>query len=178
MRRFPGHNLMGDTVWGCGVTGLGPSWLHPRASVEHGLGEMWVQQGAGMLQGDANKEDKGNILRGCNVNRAGAEPLFMESLSCQGICQGPDLRSYLDKGAGGGEQSWRQSHRTPGAAARWALIRRWLRGQGQNLNPRPRNGDGCRAWWLLMGLGCWGSQRPGITSLPTCSTGPLTITWP
>lgn len=131
---------MGDTVWGCGVTGLGPSWLHPRASVEHGVGEMWVQQGAGMLQGDANKEDKGNILRGCNVNRAGAEPLFMESLSCQGICQGPDLRSYLDKGAGGGEQSWRQSHRTPGAAARWALIRRWLRGQGQNLNPGPEMG--------------------------------------
>lgn len=98
-----------------------------------------------MLQGDANKEDKGNILRGCNVNRAGAEPLFMESLSCQGICQGPDLRSYLDKGARGGEQSWRQSHRTPGAAAGWALIRRWLRGQGQNLSSCPRNGDGCRA---------------------------------
>lgn len=58
-----------------------------------------------MLQGDANKEDKGNILRGCNVNRAGAEPLFMESLSCQGICQGPDLRSYLDKGARGGSRA-------------------------------------------------------------------------
>lgn len=139
---------------------------------------MWVQQGAGTLQGDANKEDKGNILRGCNVNRAGAEPLFMESLSCQGICQGPDLRSYLDKGARGGEQSWRQSHRTAGAAARWALIRRWRRGRGQNLSSCPRNGDGGRAWCLLPGLGCWGSQRPGITSLPTCSTGPLTITWP
>lgn len=69
------------------------------------------------------REDKRNILRGCNVNRAGAEPLFMESLSCQGICQGPDLRSYLDKGAGEGERSWRQSHSTVRAAARRELIR-------------------------------------------------------
>lgn len=69
------------------------------------------------------REDKGNILRGCNVNRVGAEPLFMESLSCQGICQGPDLHSYLDKGAGEGERSWRQSHSTAWAAARRELIR-------------------------------------------------------
>lgn len=103
-----------------------------------GEGGMQEQEGAGMLQGDASREDKGNILRGGNVNRAGAEPLFMESLSCQGICQGPDLRSYLDKGAGGGEQSWRQSHRTPGAAARWGLIRRWPRGQSQNCSPHRR----------------------------------------
>lgn len=47
----------------------------------------------------------------------------MESLSCQGICQGPDLRSYLDKGAGEGERSWRQSHSTVRAAARRELIR-------------------------------------------------------
>lgn len=117
-----------------------------------------------MLQGDASREDKGNILRGCNVNRAGAEPLFMESLSCQGICQGPDLRSYLDKGAGGGEQSWRQSHRTPRAAARWGLIRRWPRGQSQNNSTRRRAGNRHRTPWFLLGLGCWGLQRPKITS--------------
>lgn len=76
---------------------------------------MREQEGAGMLQGDARREDKGNILWGCNVNRAGAEPLFMESLSCQGICQDPDLRSYLDKGAGaGGAELASKSQDTPG----------------------------------------------------------------
>lgn len=123
-----------------------------------------------MLQGDASREDKGNILRGCNVNRAGAEPLFMESLSCQGICQGPDLRSYLDKGARGGEQNWRQSHRTPQASARWVLIKRWLRGQKHS--PCPRAGDGCAAGWLLLGSGCWGLQRPRITSPPQHAAPP------
>lgn len=112
----------------------------PSAVEDPRAGGMREQEGAEMLQGDASREDKGNILRGCNVNRAGAEPLFMESLSCQGICQGPDLRSYLDKGARGGEQNWRQSHRTPQASARWALIRRWLRGQKHS--PCPRAGDG------------------------------------
>lgn len=106
---------------------------------------MQAQEGAGMLERDASREDKGNILRGCNVNRAGAEPLFMESLSCQGICQGPDLHSYLDKGARRGEQSWRQSHRTPWAAAHWVLIRRWPRDRGQIYSRRPRAGVGCGA---------------------------------
>lgn len=138
-------------------------------------GGMWVQEGAGMLQGDANKEDKGNILRGCNVNRAGAEPLFMESLSCQGICQGPDLRSYLDKGARGGEQSWRQSHRTPGAAAHsLGADKEVAEGPG----PKPQLPSQKWGWMQSLGLGCWGSQRPGITSLPTRSIGPLSIAWP
>ena len=97
------------------MSGLGPSQLRPGAAAEPGAGRMRVQEGAGMLQGDASREDKGNILRGCNVNRAGAEPLFMESLSCQGICQGPDLRSYLDKGAGaGGAELASKSQDTPG----------------------------------------------------------------
>jgi len=169
-----GHNPMGGHEGvPRGMSGLGPSRLHPGAVVKPGAGGMREQEGAGMLQGDASgEEDKGNILRGRNVNRAGAEPLFMESLSCQGICQGPDLRSYLDKGAGGGEQSWRQSHRTRRAAARWALIRRRPRGQGQNRSPRCGAGDGRRAGWLLLGLGCWGLRRSRVTSPPNTQQRP------
>lgn len=174
-----GHNLMGGHSGAAGYWGwdLPSCTLGLRRSLE--WGGIREQEGAGMLQGDASREDKGNILWGCNVNRAGAEPLFMESLSCQGICQDPDLHSYLDKGAGAGEQSWRQSHRTPRAAARWVLIRRWPRGRGQNCSPCPRAEDGCGAAWLLLGLGCWGLWRPGITSpLDMRHQPPLTITQP
>lgn len=107
---------------------------------------------AAPLQGDASGEDKGNILRGCNVNRAGAEPLFMESLSCQGICQGPDLRSYLDKGAGeGGAELASKSQdtlrcRAPGADKEVA--------EGLGPNPQPRAGQ-------VMGAERGGSRGAG-----------------
>lgn len=100
---------------------------------------------AAPLQGDASGEDKGNILRDRNVNRAGAEPLFMESLSCQGICQGPDLRSYLDKGAGeGGAELASKSQDTlrccaPGADKEVA--------EGLGPNPQPRMGQVMGAEW-------------------------------
>lgn len=99
------------------MSGLGPSQLHPGAAAEPGVrGGCRHRRVPGRCRETLAGKDKGNILRGCNVNRAGAEPLFMESLSCQGICQSPDLRSYLDKGAGGagGAELASKSQDSPG----------------------------------------------------------------
>lgn len=96
------------------VLGLGPSRLYPVMEPEEG------GRGRRKVPGCC-REDKENILRGCNVNRAGVEPLFMESLSCQGICQGTDLRSYLDKGdraGAGGSRAGVKVTGHPGAAGR------------------------------------------------------------
>lgn len=125
-----------------------------------------------MLQGDASREDKGNILRGCNVNRAGAEPLFMESLSCQGICQAPDLRSYLDKGDGaGGAELASKSQDTPGCRSLGA-DKEVAEGPGPNPQPPSRSRGWVRSWVAPARAGVLGAAetRDNLTP-PTSGTG-------
>lgn len=172
VRRYLGAQPHGGT-WG----GAAGSWGCDLPSCTPGLpvGGMREQEGAGMLQGDASREDKGNILPGCNVNRAGAEPLFMESLSCQGICQDPDLRSYLDKGAGagvGGAELASKSQDTPGCRL-LGTDKEVAKGPGPKPQPPSQGRGWVRSWVAPAGVGVLGAAdtQDNLTP-PTHSTSP------